>query len=491
MAINLDTIPVNLMLPGTYVEVAAYTQDRGLPVMPRSVLLLGQKTGGNVPTGVIERVTRVGQGADYFGPGSSLGLMADMARAANPFGDIYALALADNPAGVAARFTHTFTGAASAARAVPLYSHGRKLATVSIAAGDSAASIADKIAAAVNASQHFPFTAGAAANVLTLTAKEKGEVGNDLGLYYRVWADEGLPAGVTYAIAQTVQGSGNPDIMDALGLLGDRWLTDIATPWRDSANLNGLRDFTTGQWSGMVMKDVMAYHGLPGSYGAASTFLGTRNHLAECFMPTVTSPTPAFTWAAVIAAVCAFEATQDPARPLQTVLLPGILPPPPEDRLDDTERNLMLLVDGGSTFTVDAAGQVRIEYLRTTYKETANGAPDATFRDVEDVANAAYIRYAHRVTLNREFPRHKLADDVDDIEGRPNVARPKDVKAALVRLGERLLSGGHITDLEFYKSSLVAERDSRAGGEDTVLVRAPIKQISQLRRTKLRAEVTY
>ncbi|MCZ7009896.1 phage tail sheath subtilisin-like domain-containing protein, partial [Salmonella enterica] len=82
------------------------------------------------------------------------------------------------------------------------------------------------------------------------------------------------------------------------------------------------------------------------------------------------SPTPPWIWAAVVAGVDAKE--PDPARPRQTLPLPGCLAPAEADRFTREERDI-LLHEGVSTYVVDAGGLARIERLITTYQTNASG----------------------------------------------------------------------------------------------------------------------
>ncbi len=62
-------------------------------------------------------------------------------------------------------------------------------------------------------------------------------------------------------------------------------------------------------------------------------------------------------WAASYGATAAYHLAIDPARPLQTLVLTGILPPARNVRWDMPERNL-LLHDGIATHMVDAGDNV-------------------------------------------------------------------------------------------------------------------------------------
>ena len=92
--------------------------------------------------------------------------------------------------------------------------------------------------------------------------------------------------------------------------------------------------------------------------------------------------------AAVTAALDAAE--PDPARPRQTLALPGVLPPAPAERFTREERNL-LLFDGISTLYADAGDVVRIERLITSYQESPTGEADISYLDIETVRTLAYL----------------------------------------------------------------------------------------------------
>jgi phage tail sheath gpL-like len=118
-------------------------------------------------------------------------------------------------------------------------------------------------------------------------------------------------------------------------------------------------------------------------------------------------PEPTWVWAATNAAVASYYLNLDPARPLQTLVLPGLKPPAPSDRWDMFERNL-LLFDGISTYSVNAAGQVQIEAQITNYQVNSYGAEDPSYLYVNTPATLGELRARTRAWVTQTFPRHKL-----------------------------------------------------------------------------------
>ncbi|WP_374631814.1 phage tail sheath subtilisin-like domain-containing protein [Ferrovibrio sp.] len=455
---NFETIAANIRLPGQYVEISAARAVRGLPGKPHKILLLGQRLAtGSVAAGTLTRVTRAADAQAFFGRGSMLANMCAQSLKTNGWTETWALGLADLGAGVAATFTHTVTGPATAAGTLPLYVNGT-LVPVGVAAGDSASVIAGKIAAAVTARPDLECTAAAADAVATMTCRHKGLCGNDLDFRYGYYPDEVMPAGVSIVIAAGTAGAGNPDVLDAIAALGDTWWTEIAMPWTDSTNLNALQAETQRRWGGMVKKGVLAYCCRKDTYAGQSTFGSARNNGLETFMPFKRVPTAPWIVAASYAALAAFEYGIDPARPLQNVLLPGVLAPAPADRYTEQEMNL-LLYDGMSAWYANDQGQVFIARAITTYQKNSANADDTALMDVDTLQKADYVRYAEVNRIALRFPRHALIDDANELPVGKDVVRPKDIDAELAALGVDLQRAAVIENLDAYNASRVVQRD--------------------------------
>jgi phage tail sheath gpL-like len=174
--------------------------------------------------------------------------------------------------------------------------------------------------------------------------------------------------------------------------------------------------------------DGVAFAAVYGSHGAASTLGSSRNSKHISIMGTNLSPTPPWIWAAVVGAVDAFE--PNPARPRQTLPLPGVLPAKPTDLWGDADRNL-LLFDGISTHVVDQGGNVTIERLITTYQTNAQGVPDTAYLDIETVRTLSAIRYDGNSAVSLAFPRSMLAKDTDDLPAGLPVVTPNVMRAFL------------------------------------------------------------
>jgi phage tail sheath gpL-like len=473
--ISFNDIPVALRVPGAYLEMDNTRALRGLPGMPSRILVLGQRLAtGTVAEAVPTRVLDVDQAEAFFGRGSMLHLMFRALKANNSWTETWAIALDDDVAGVAATGTITLTGPATAAGTILLYIGGQRV-KVAVANGDAVADIATSVAAAINAKTDLAVTAGAALGVVTLTARNKGEAGNDIDIRVNYNVGEALPAGVGAAIVAMNGGTTNPDIAGAIAVLGQTWYTDIACAWTDATNLAALESELADRFGPLSMMDGHAYAGAAGSHATLTTLGNSRNSPHLSIMGAKASPTPPSEWAAALCGVCAYHAQIDPARPFQTLTLKSVLPPLVADRFTDSERNL-LLFDAIATWYVDDGGLVRIERVITTYETNALGIDDITYLDLNTMKTLAFIRYTVRARIALRFPRAKLADDGN--EG-ADIVTPRTIRNELVALFKLWQDAGIAENIEQFKADLVVQRN--AGDPNRIDAIIPPATINQFR----------
>lgn len=459
MSISFDLIPVDLRVPGMFAEFDSSNASQGVFQLPVKGLIPGQKTAeGSKSALEFVRVTNVQDARDYFGPGSMLALMFEAWHRNNSFSEVYCVALDDDAGATAAQKTVTFSGAATAAG----YAYGRiggKLARAGVAVGDAASDVASGWADAVNANENLPMTAVVADAVVTLTAKNKGDVGNDIDIRFNYYDDESFPEGITATLATATTGAGNPLLDDVIAAMGDEWYNFIAMPYTDSTSLVAMETVLDDRWGPMNPIDGRAFAVRRGTHSELGTFGDGRNSAHVCCMTATGVPTNTFEHAAALAAKVAYHGGIDPARPFTTLELEGVLPPAKDDRFTLEERNL-LLFDGISTFTVDSGGRLRIEKLITMYKQSANGADDESYLYLNTLLTLSFIRYDLRTATQLRFPRYKLADDGTRFGAGQKVVTPKSFKGFLLSRFRLWEEAGLAENVDQFKRDLVVERDS-------------------------------
>lgn len=474
--LSFNAIPVGIRTPGQFIEFDHSRAVQGLPAIAHKILVIGQKLpAGAVAANTVTRVFSAAEAEAAFGRGSLLAGMVAALKVANRYTETFAIALDDLVAGVTAAGKFTFTGAATAAGTLNLYLGGTRV-QVGITAGMTPTQAATAAAAAINANTALPVSALATLGVVDITFRHKGETGNSFDLRANYGFGEATPAGLVVAVTAMAAGAGNPDVASVVAAIGDDQYHTVVVPYTDAANLTKIEAELSRRWGPMVQKEGQAFAAAAGTVSALTTLGNTRNSQHLTIVASGKSPSPPWIWAAVAAAVDAFE--PDPARPRQTLELPGCLAPAESDRPTREERNT-LLHEGISTTIVDAGGTVRIERLITTWQVATNGNADTSYLDIETLRTVAYLRTSVRVRIADRFPRHKLANDGTLFAPGQAIATPSLIRAELLHLFREWESAGLAEDFAQFKAELIVERNAIDPSRVDALI--PPNTVNQLR----------
>lgn len=467
MSISFNQIPSNIRVPGAYIEIDNSRAITGLSQLETRILVIGQRlTAGTVAEGVPTLVSSKSQAIEYFGRGSMLANMFDTLFDNNPYTEKWAVALDDNGAGVTASGLVDFAGStATESGTISLYIGG-VLVEVAVADADTAAEIATATAAAINANLDLPVTAAVVNDddddSVAITYRHKGLVGNELDLrlnYRGVLGGEATPAGVTIAITGMASGTTNPSISTAIAALPDEIFDYWLVPYLDSTTLDALDTELDSRWGPLRMLEGHVFTASSDSVANLSTLGNSRNNEHMTILDASNdSPTPCYLWGAAMCGQVAYAATNDPARPFNTLQLIGVKAPAPENRRTLTERNT-LLYDGIATHYVTKAGVVQLERVVTTYQKNASDVADASYLDANTPLTLAYLRQTLRARITQKFPRHKLADDGTKFGAGQAIVTPKILRAELIALAGQWEEAGLVEDMDSFKSNLIVERN--------------------------------
>ncbi|MGF6792771.1 phage tail sheath subtilisin-like domain-containing protein [Paraburkholderia sp. 35.1] len=461
--IPFKQIPENIRVPLFYAEVDNSQTNTGQTT--QRALMIGQilPTGSATPN-----VPAISQGSDDAitagGAGSMLALMLAKYRQNDSFGEVWYLPLADDAAATAAAGTLAIDTPPTAAGTISFYVAGVRIAQP-VQPTQTAAEIATALAASINATPNLPVSAAAATSTVTLTALNKGPCGNEIDLrmnYVGTPGGEVTPAGLTYTITAMAGGATAPDMSAGLDALGDMTFDFIVTPYTDPTSLDGLKDFLddiTGRWSWQQMLYGGFFAAAEGTLGALVAIGTARNDQHGSIMGFNDSPTPAWLWACAIAGASANSLRADPATPLQTLPLKGVLAPPVHSRFALSDRN-SLLYDGISTFTVADDGTVQIENLITTYQENAYGQPDDSYLEVETLYTLAALLRRLAMVVTSKYGRVKLADDGTRFAAGANIVTPNIIRADLIAEYQGAEADGLVQDSDAFAKALIVERNS-------------------------------
>ena len=459
MSISFNQVPIDILVPGPYIEIDNSRALKGLIGMPVRVLVIGQKiAAGTAVVNTPYLITKIDQAKQLFGAGSQLAQMMERFKGVNNFTEVWAIAQDDAGGSVAATGTIVIGGAATDNGTLNVWIGGRRV-QATVLTTDTTAQIATKLQAAIAANTDLCVTAAVAASTVTLTARNKGVCGNSIDVRVNYYSDEVIPSGLTATVTPMASGATNPDVTTILTAIGDEWYTDFAMPYTDTVNVVAFETELAARFGPLQMIDGNVYIFRSDTHANLITVGDTRN--SPHVVPTglYKSPTTPWEFSAMIAAACAFSSKNDPATPFQTTKLPGALAPAIQHRFTLDERDL-LLRHGCGTFMIGADGSVSLERVITSYRKNGFNILDRSYLDLETMKTLAYIRYSQRTYIFTRFPNYKLANDGTNFSRGQNVVTPSVIRAALINLYYQWEEKGLVENAAQFIKDLIVERDT-------------------------------
>lgn len=479
MTVPFATIPQNLRTPLFFVEFDNSMANTATAT--QRTLLIGQMLdGAGGKDSMPERITSGTQAAERFGRGSMLHTEADAYFRNDTAGEVWALPLADDEKQTAAAGKLKITSAANDTGVISLYIAGIRV-QMAVVATDSAEAIATGLTTVINRNANLPVTAEAKEDTISLTAKNKGAHGNgiDIRLNYRgQMGGENTPSGFEMTITAMSGGNGSPDLLNGLANLKDRSFDFIVNPYTDTASLDVVKTFLADRWAWDKQLYGHSYGVITGTYGQLADFGEKRNDQHASLLGVNGSPSPDYQWSAAYTGAITQSLRNDPGRPLQTLVISGVLPPDDISILELTERN-NLLHSGISTFTVDDDGTVRVENIITTYQKNAYGDNDDSYLQVETLYLLMFVSRYLRTQVTSKFGRMKLAEDGTRFAPGAAIVTPNVIKAELIAQYGFLEFNGHVQDAKGFAKGLKVERNSQNPNRVDVLWTGTL--INQLR----------
>jgi phage tail sheath gpL-like len=447
--------------------VIGYNIDKGSSAassgnLPQRIALIGEANTAN-QSGLDTtpyQLTNSQQAGKKYGWGSPLHLMALQLFPVGGGGTsvpVWAMAL-PAPSGAAARVqTITVTGTATGNGTHYVKVAGRtnvagKYYAVNIVTDDDNAAIAAKIKDAINNVLSAPISATNTTNLVTATNKAKGASGGALMLEMDTNNND---LGITYAIAQTVAGSGTPDIQDALDLFQDTWYTIVANGLGAvSSTLDTLEAFNgvpgidnpTGRYAGIIMKPFMALTGTVAD-DPSSVTSGRKDECTNLMCPAPLSHNLHYEVAAAYVLKYAQIAQDKPHLDVMDQTLDDITLPDADEipaMQDYNERDRIVQL-GCSTAMIRGNKYVIKDFV-TTYRPDGENPPQFRWARILNIDwNVFYTYYLQQ---QAHVIGNVLANDSDAIDVE-EVIKPKDWKAIVATdVIENLVSRGMLVKAE-------------------------------------------
>lgn len=460
-SISFNSIPPNIRIPLFWVEVD--NSQAGVNQDTQRTVILGESTNTVALAPMLMPSKEVAK--NVYGTGSMIARMVEAYRANDPFGELWAIGLPAPGAGAAATRTVTIGGTATAAGTLTLYIGGQRV-QVAVASGDAATAVATALNVAVNAADDLPVSSGVASAVVTLTSLMHNTMAASLDVranYYGALGQEVLPAGITVTIGAVAGGTGSPDLTGIPALLANDDYDFIVSGYSDSASLTALQAMmndSAGRWSWLSQRWGHVFTAKVDSAANLLTAGAARNDQHTTIFGATALPTPPWEFAAAMAGACIPALKADPARPLQTLGVNGVLAPAVSDRHSLTVQQSMLTT-GIALASYSRAGDVTVERAVTTYQLNKFGQADQSYLDVETMFTLMAVMRRLRSTVTQKLPRSKLADDGTRIGFGQPVVTPKIIRGLLIAEYASMEWDGLVDETDLFARGLVVVRNDQ------------------------------
>lgn len=456
--ITFPNYPATNRVPGIFADIDP-SQANTATVTLRALIVAQKLKSGTASAGQAVIVPSVAAARLLFGDGSQAAIAVKHYRNIDTFGELWVLPLEDDPQGIAATGGIGITGAPSGSGSI-IFEIDGELVTVSYSAADASADILGRIATAMAGVADIPVSAGTvAAGALPLTARNKGEVGNDILLAISDASSDYAADGLTITLTQFSGGTINPfaALPAALAALGTRTFDFVGCPYLDASTLPILKEFwndTVGRWSWQQELFGHVFSARRGTLGENAAFGATVNNQHLTVMPVFDSPHSPLRWLAEITAGVAVKCRIDPGLPITQVAL-TVGAPSVSNRPTFSEQNT-LLYDGLSTFSVADDGTVSILRLVTTYQTNGSDMPDDSYLDAETMNQLAYVIRDLR-SFQAPYLTKKLVSDTTAIPAGSSAINAPVVKQALISRYRQLEVNGYVQNSTTFAAGILVK----------------------------------
>ena len=419
-------------------NISSSIKSARTPITPagREILIVAPMVSGSATSGtLVENILTELEFNNYFGRTSKIAKIGrQMIKASNISGikpKISAIGLTDNGSGVAGTGSFAISGTATASGVLTFYVDSiRGKYEIAVASGNTASTIGSSLETLINADLDKIVSASNSTGTVTLTAINKGSVGNSIGIMV-----EGSVAGISITLTAFSSGATDPSLTGLFDVINSKRFTTILYP--SEWTLSTLTDLTEGRF--VVNNNVLFGQGIICKTATYSTLnsagdglnLKTLTYLGNKLVSKATKKGGAiFEDPMVIAGYFAIyrelRLTQNanvsaisingvsnggiewasyPYHNTPYTLLPVI--PTGEGFIDAEAQELEN--SGISVLVNNIANNVIIgESAVTTYKTNAQGLTDKTFKYLNTIDTLTLIVEYFFVNFKRDFGQHSL-----------------------------------------------------------------------------------
>jgi phage tail sheath gpL-like len=324
-----------------------------------------------------------------------------------------------------------------------------------IAKAATVTEILPAIKTAINTKLEMPVAAGEIDDgELTVTAKWKGETGNEIKIKVSTELE-----GLTFAVTAMSGGAIDPDVEPALAAIGQIWETFILScfSWNKTSRLDQYQLFCEGRWGEFEKKPCLVAHGCTNDYATRTAVTDLRKYdYANFLIPSTGSDELGFVIAARgLVSDIMTNANSNP--PLgYSGKLTGLAAGP--DKAQENYQTRNNAVAKGASTNIKTGSVAELNDIITFYHPDGEAIPSRRY--VVDLVKLMNVVFNVRMIL--EADEKKGAPLVSDATPttNPRAIQPKTVKTELMNLANSLSAAAIIQEPVFTKENLTVKIDS-------------------------------
>lgn len=442
----MSNLNASSLAAGVFNQVDNQVINPAPTLLNRKIVIVGvadaTKLAGDLAVNTPLRVYSAEGVGEVAGYGSMIHRLAVAAYRGSQSLETWIIPQAEGGSDVAAEGTLTVTVTTVSGGTLYVYVGG-ELVRVTVAAGDTVDAIASSIASAINAKPELPLLASSALGVVTVTAKTKGEWGNDISVALNLFGEKN-PDGVSVAVVEPAGGSGVADITPALTAMGTG---DNSNEKHFTAMIHGYgKDNTTldliATYVGKGNDPVGCYDKINGRFfrsligsvandlSAEVTFTDSKKlDRANGMLVVPNSPTHPAEIAAVAMGLMERKNNILAHDSYIDEVLPGVIPGSGV-RWSDEYDNRDTAVKAGISPTFVASGAVTLKNVVTFYRPDTVAQANNGYRSMRNISIIQNLDYSSRNYFSQEnWSNITIVADAKRVTNPIAQAKAKDVQA--------------------------------------------------------------
>lgn len=441
----MSNVTSGSLAAGTFTGIRNEVINPTVSILERKIVIVGvadaTKLSGTLDANTPRRVFSAEEVGEIAGQGTMIHRLAIATYKGSNGLETWIIPQDEGGSDVAATGSIAVTATSAKSGVLALYVNGEIL-PISVATGDTATLIGDKIVAALASAPEMPVTGVNTTGTVAITAKSKGVFGNDISLAVGLQGEVAVE-GVTVAITDMASGSGTADIQAALDAMGqgdnrnENYFTAMVHGYgKDQTTLTKISEYVGEGNDAVGCYDKINgrfFRSLVGSVAndlnAEIAFADQRiNDRANGLIVVPNSPNHPNEIAALAIGMSEFENSQLAQGSYFNKVMPGILLG--ATRWSDEYNNRDIAVKNGISPTMAQSGAVVLQNVISFYRPTTVPVANNGYRSMRNISISQNVVYAVRKYFEQEnWQNITIVKDVAKVTNPAGRKRAKDIRA--------------------------------------------------------------